>query len=300
MFADLDLGPTEEVIFEEDGYILTEEPGVDGMSTYIIYDEMGNYVDEFEEMSLTDREKEDIKNSYVYTIFGDIIDSFISGRWKDFGFDDYPSARTYYFDEPAAKSPEEERELIESLCKSDTIVFHMKDPTTVMLDPIYEGRGFDVYQGSSWSGGLSREGIHELIRRHDKIMCLGHGTPHGLIGGTIGSSEVPLLKDKKIFALWCYAATFLKNNNLHGHLCSDMCPSEVSECKWTCDADVSAEWIYNNMLYLSECLRDVVDLSWTNPQEAVKQAKEKYSKSSATTDDEKRVVEFNTNTLQVS
>ena len=71
------------------------------------------------------------------------------------------------------------------------------------------------------------------------------------------------------------------------------------ECKAACHADVSAEWILNNMYYLSDCIKDVIDLTWENPEEACRIAKEKYSKAEATTEDEKKVVEFNTNTLQV-
>ena len=238
-------------------------------------------------------------------MFRDVIESFNftdSGPFFFFGDEgSYPKhdVKSLSPEEMAAKL-EAEKPIVEGLCKSDTIVFHQEDPTTVMLNPIYEGRGWDVYKGSEWSGPLSRESLDELMRRYDRILFLGHGTPGGLMSGVVGREQVPLLKGKKVFTLWCYAATFLKNNGLHGFMCSDNCPSEVWECKAACDADVSKEWIYDNMLYLSEVLKDVVELSFTDPHKAVDIARDRYSKAEASTEDEKKVVEFNTNTLQVS
>lgn len=300
----------EQVILEEDGYVLTETPSGDDFSLYVVYDDKWNYLGDFDDKALTENEKLRIKDTSVYKEFRKIVDN--SSKDDDWLDDEYFLSYGYgdYSYKQKEKSPEEieaekkrERELIESLCKSDTLVIHLSDPTTRMLDIIYEGRGWDEYHDSSWRGGLSKEGIHELIKRHDKILCLGHGSPSGLIGGNIGVDEVPLLKEKKVFALWCFAATFFKRNGFEGYgvFCSDNCPSEVHECRYACNAEVSAEWIYNNMVYLSECLRDVIDITWDNPQEACRRAREAYHKSYDTceTDDERAVVEFNTNTLQV-
>lgn len=311
----------ERVVYEENGYTLTEQPDEFdevGLSLYTVYDKNWEYLGDFEDDKWVDEKT--FKSSMAYETFLDIIDGFYyddDKNWKKWTNDNYwdddrwynytPSALGVY--EPKKETPEEkearekkEREIIESLCKSDTIVFHKDDPSTVMLKPIYEGRGWDVYTGSSWgSNGLSKEAVHELIQRHDKILGLGHGSPAGLFGGNIGKEEVPLLKEKKVFGLWCYAATFFKDNGFSGQgiFCSDNCPSEVGECKYVCNADVSAEWIYDNMVKLGEILGSVIDLAFTNPQEACRIAKEKYSKTEATTEDEKKVVEFNTNTLQV-
>lgn len=296
----------EDFIYYENGYNLYEIVDLDGMSEFVIYDDDDNYIGSFEEMTLTDEEKKNFKNSFVYDLFLDTIYSFENWDKEDnFDYlnkDDYKwLASSSYYRNVKTLSPEEEKALVDSLCKSDTMVFHQEDSTTVMLNPIYEGKGFDVYKGDSWGGPLSKESIHELIKRHDKIICLGHGTPRGLLSGIIGESEVPFLKGKKIFALWCYAATFFKNNGFKGQgiLCSDNAPSEIWEAKAACGADVSGEWIYDNMLYWSECLEKVLDLSWSNPKKACEIARKEYSKAKATTPDEKKVVEFNTNTLQV-
>lgn len=296
-----------ELVFEENGYSVFEDVGTDGMSTFIIYDSLDNYIGEFEDFTLTDEDKKNFKDTYAYDLFMDTIDEF--EHWESDAKDDYLNdldykwlkSNTHY--EPKSKlTPEEEKELVESLCKSDTIVFHQEDPTTVMLNPIYEGKGFDVYKGSMWSGDLSRESIHELIKRHDRIVCLGHGTPSGLLSGVIGAEEVPLLKDKKIFSMWCYAATFWKKHGFTGHgiLTSDNFPSEVWECRAACGSEVSKEWIFDNMMLAGEIAGKAMDMCWDNPEAACEYFRKEYSeKSTINNEDEKRVVEFNTNSMQV-
>ena len=301
----------EQIIYEDAGFSLTEMPIEDGMSLFTVYDKNGKEVEEFEEVTLTDEERDDIKGTPVYDKFIDIL-SWASYNLYD---DDDDFLDNYYyqsslFDDkypivPKEKTPEEiaaEKEMVESLCKSDTIVFHQTDPTTVMLDPIYEGKGFDVYKGSEWRGPLSKESIHELIRRHDRIICLGHGTSGGLLSGIIGSEEVPLLKDKKIFSMWCYAATFWKKHGFSGHgiLTSDNFPSEVWECKAACNATVSADWIYDNMVLAGKIAGKAMDIGWENPEAGCELFRKEYSEQSdIKTEDERKVVEFNTNSMQV-
>ena len=153
-----------------------------------------------------------------------------------------------------------------------------------------------------WRGDLSRDAIHELIERHDRIVCLGHGTPSGLLSGVIGKEEVPYLKDKKIFSMWCYAATFWKNNGFSGHgiLTSDNFPSEVQECKAACDATVTADWIFDNMMLAGEIAGKAMDIAWDDPERGCKIFRKEYSeKSKIENADEQAVVDFNTNSMQV-
>lgn len=293
----LNMADGETVIYKDvdSGCFLTEIPDEydDGVSKYFAYDSEGNYIGEFSEARLTPEERSSLESTPVYDAFQDAVERF---------YDEvYSTADVYSISKelPPRMTPEEEAKTVESLCKSDTIVFHKEDPSTVMLQPIYEGRGWDVYRGTTWDG-LSKDAVNELIRRHDKILFMGHGTPYGLIGGNMDEENSSLIKDKKVFALWCYAATFLKSQGLHGIFCSDNCPSEVWECEAACDAHVDEKWIFDNMVYLSDCLKDVIDICWDDPQEACRRAREAYSKAKADTPDEKKVVEFNTNTLQVS
>ena len=53
------------------------------------------------------------------------------------------------------------------------------------------------------------------------------------------------------------------------------------------------------MYYLSDCIISVIDLIWDNPEEACRKAREMYSKSEVNNKEEQKVVDFNTNTLQV-
>ena len=295
-------------IAQYDDYSLTETTLGDGMSHYEVVDGTGDVRGDFHDVTLTDSERVNVEGTGVYETFLDIIDEVhIESGDYDYDGDDGDafsptSIASSYIGYDADYGSERDEATVESLCKSDTIVFHLDDPSTVMLRPIYEGKGWDVYTGSPW-GGLCMEDVHELIRRHDKIICLGHGTPRGLIGGNIGPDEVPLLKGKRVFALWCYAATFFRNSGMSGQgiLCSDNAPSEVWECEAACGAEVSARWIYDNITYWGECLADVLEMSWTDPQRACELARKNYHKSYAycRTDDERKVVEFNTNTIQV-
>lgn len=306
-----ELNANERLVYEDErGFYITEKPDEldDSLSVFTVYGNSDEIIGAFIDNKLNDDELGDnFTSTPVFETFQDFIFDTSDAQYNDYPsdddwYDDFgPSVFNHYDTKRELTQEEKEAEakMVDELCKSDTIVFHKDDPSTVMLKPIYEGRGWDVYTGTTWNG-LSKESVNELIKRHDKILFMGHGTPSGLIGSNMDAENSHLIKDKKVFALWCYAATFLKSQGLHGIFCSDNCPSEVWECKSACDAQVSAEWIYDNMVYLSECIRDVIDICWDNPEEACRKAREAYSKSKADTPDEKKVVEFNTNTLQVS
>lgn len=295
----IELMENEKVIHTfPDGQVVTERPdeAESDMSVFSVYDEYGGYIGGFIDLSLSEEDRGNFEDTAVYHDCLDIIFS-LDDEWSDY----YPTTTIGHGAVDSTwKDPAKEAEEVESLCQSDTIVFHLADSSTEMLQPIYEGRGWDVYTGSVYGDGLSLDSVNELIVRHDKILFMGHGTPRGLIGGNMTEKNSHLLKDKKVFALWCYAATFLKSQGLYGIFCSDNCPSDSYECKYVCDADVDPNWIYDNMIYLSECIRDVIDICWDNPEEACRRVREKYSKSVATTEDERKVVRFNTETLQVS
>lgn len=213
--------------------------------------------------------------------------------------DDYDYVPKYHYHEPVRT-----KGLAPKLKNSDTLVIHCADHSTDMLAQIYEGKGWDVLR----DGNIDRDELKELLECHTRFVFLGHGTPAGLInvqggGYVIDSSNCDYLKGKKIFAIWCYAATFFKNNGFKGSgiLCSDNAPSEVWECAAACNAHVSAPFILENITYWSKCMADAIELGWTNPEAACQQAKEEFYKSmnDERTDDEKKVIEFNTNTIQV-
>lgn len=139
---------------------------------------------------------------------------------------------------------------IEDYTKSDTLVFHMADPSTVMLKQIYEGRGFDVVTQKS----VAKEDVHKLMDAHKRIICLGHGTSYGLIGGNIGPEEGPYFKDKNLFIIWCNADSYFRRNcpDAKGKFITGNMPSESWECASAGCGHISAGLMLENITYWSK------------------------------------------------
>src|SRR5574344_1053838 len=93
--------------------------------------------------------------------------------------------------------------------KSDTLVFHATDSSTTELAQIYKGRGWDVVHETN----LDPNDIKALIEAHKRIICLGHGTSWGLMGGNITEKEAPLLENKELFVIWCNADKYFENHH---------------------------------------------------------------------------------------
>lgn len=173
--------------------------------------------------------------------------------------------------------PKRSTGFLDKLNKSDTLVIHCKDSTTEMLCQVYEGKNWDVLR----DGNIDKNELHELIKSHDYIVCLGHGTPGGLInkqggGYTIGEEEAPLLREKKgLFFIWCYASEFAKKHNLHGFITGNM-PSDSFEAQ-TVGYHVSQKYMNDNITYWSLCCAKVVDIALKgNPRLAAEKAVKDY------------------------
>ena len=111
------------------------------------------------------------------------------------------------------------------------IVVHPKDPSTAMLQSIYEELDitfFDSYK--------QKEEILSAIRNAPKdepILLLGHGCPSGLLdmryGLLIDEDDAEILKDRpNLVCIWCYASSYAYLHNLKGFF-SGMFISEPSE-----------------------------------------------------------------------
>ena len=112
---------------------------------------------------------------------------------------------------------------------SETVVFHPDDPTTDFLSAIYEGKGWEVITNPF----LEQDEAAGLINTHDRIICLGHGSPQGLFGGwgfIVDASLAPLLKKKQLIAIWCHADQFIEQHGLKGFY-SGMFISELLEAE---------------------------------------------------------------------
>jgi hypothetical protein len=119
----------------------------------------------------------------------------------------------------------------------NTLIIHPDDRSTDFLKPIYG----NITNPTLITGGVTREEIHELIRSHDRIIMMGHGSPWGLFSVgkfkvldsyIISNEEVHLLLQKKnsIF-IWCNADKFVNRHQLKGFY-SGMFISEVGEASY--------------------------------------------------------------------
>jgi hypothetical protein len=103
-----------------------------------------------------------------------------------------------------------------------TLIIHPKDQSTDFLKPIYA----PIHDKTVITGGVTKYELRKLIKSHDRVIMLGHGTPIGLLSigqfpdngsYVIDYSYADLLSTKKgnIF-IWCYADQFVQRNGLNG------------------------------------------------------------------------------------
>lgn len=107
-----------------------------------------------------------------------------------------------------------------------TLVIHPKDNSTDFLSYIYKDKDFTVVNDNI---GNSKK--RKLLKEHDRIIMLGHGTKDGLFGHKkfmIDSNDVATLREKEIVAIWCNADEFVKKYGLKGFY-SGMFISEIEE-----------------------------------------------------------------------
>jgi hypothetical protein len=120
--------------------------------------------------------------------------------------------------------------------KKTTLVIHPKDKTTTFLERIYQ----NLPNKTVVTEGLRRSDILRMIRTHDRVIMLGHGSPRGLLNTgqfpdctyVIDSQMVSMLsqKENNVF-IWCHADEFVDRYNLKGFY-SGMFVSEVGEARY--------------------------------------------------------------------
>ena len=116
-----------------------------------------------------------------------------------------------------------------------TLIIHPDDRSTDFLRPIYR----NIKHKTVITGLITRDGLHALIKAHDRIIGLGHGSPSGLFnmsaGGfgsfILGAGEVEILRGKELVSIWCHANQFMEHHKLKG-IYSGMFISEVSEARY--------------------------------------------------------------------
>ena len=140
-----------------------------------------------------------------------------------------------------------------------TLVIHPQDITTKMLSPIYENK-------KDWTiinYNISNSKLINLIKEHDRIVMMGHGTPYGLLGYNkyvIDSSFVQYLREKKeCVHIWCNADEFVKKYNLKGFT-TGMIISEQQEANF-CHVNATLEDVNNSNTLFAESIKNSIDLS---------------------------------------
>lgn len=270
-----------EIYYDEDsGYTLfrydSETP--DGKIKYCVSDDYGEIIDEWEsaekveELSLYHFLKSQVYKDFKKKASADVLkhirssspykydDHIYSRQSSIFDYDDfdYPiyGGGGYHYTPPKKSTG-----FLDKLNKSDTLVIHCQDRSTDMLSQIYEGKGWDVLR----DGNIDKDELHQLLQSHDKIVMLGHGTPSGLMniqgsGYVIGDEEAKYLKDKKIFAIWCYASSYFDKHGIgKGYFITKNTPSESWESRGAGCGNISRELMLENITYWSKLCADIVD-----------------------------------------
>jgi hypothetical protein len=120
---------------------------------------------------------------------------------------------------------------------TQTLIIHPQDRSTIFLNDVYT----NIPNKTVIQGGVSKTDVTKLIKSHDRVMMMGHGSPHGLFSigqfyntfGFIVDKEMASLLDEKtnnVF-IWCYASQFLQTTQLRG-FATGMFISEVSEANY--------------------------------------------------------------------
>lgn len=115
-----------------------------------------------------------------------------------------------------------------------TLIIHPQDASTSFLDIVYG----PIENKTVVTGGIRKQEVNDLIKSHDRVMMMGHGSPFGLFsvgqfkntgGYIIDHTTVPLLETKtdNVF-IWCNADRFVNEHELKGFY-SGMFISEVGE-----------------------------------------------------------------------
>lgn len=107
-----------------------------------------------------------------------------------------------------------------------TLVIHPADKSTDFLSHIYKDKNFTII-----TENIGNSKKRKLLKEHDRIIMLGHGTKDGLFGHNkfmIDSNDVATLREKEIVAIWCNADEFVKKYGLKGFY-SGMFISEIDE-----------------------------------------------------------------------
>jgi len=152
-------------------------------------------------------------------------------------------------EKPRKENTQEELELLryKNVKSGDVLIIHPDDRTTDFLKPTYTDLNATVLTQRDEFFNLA-----ETMKRHNRIIMMGHGSPNGLfmpkVEGveegengelfeytdyTINDSYANILREKRTVCVWCNADRYVVPNNLHGFY-TGMAISELCEADY-CD-----------------------------------------------------------------
>jgi hypothetical protein len=149
-----------------------------------------------------------------------------------------------------------------------TLVIHPKDITTDFLSVIYADK-------KDWTivndFNVSKKELKELIKSHDRIVMLGHGTEDGLIAMTnsydyksiINSTWVYLLREKQCVCIWCNADVFVKKYDIKGFY-TGMIISESDEANLYCIKCKYEDIEQSNVLFADSVKKSIDNTNMLN------------------------------------
>ena len=174
-----------------------------------------------------------------------------------------------------------------------TLVIHPDDKSTDFLKPIYKKiKDKTVITG----GDGDSNNIIELIKIHDRVIMLGHGSTQGLFGINFNVDYVidrfhveALSKKAQNIYIWCNADKFVEGYKLKG-IYSGMFISEVSEAMFCGFKSPTLQEVTNSNTRFAHILGDyITDL----PFNTFNNLKEEYNKVALTN----RIAKYNNERL---
>ena len=146
-----------------------------------------------------------------------------------------------------------------------TLVIHPSDPTTDVLKVIYEDKDWTVISDPTFP----KSHLKLAIKRHDRIIMMGHGTPHGLVAFSnpikktglryvIDSNLLYLLREKELIGIWCDCDQFFNKHDLKG-LNTGMIISEWDEAKYFLSEEFTQNQIDESNILFSSVMKEIIE-----------------------------------------
>lgn len=162
-------------------------------------------------------------------------------------FDQFSFAK----EKPQEEKTQEELELLryKNVKSGDVLIIHPDDRTTDFLKPCYAGLDATILTQPNEFFNLA-----ETMKRHNRIIMMGHGSPGGLfmpkVEGveedengelfeytdySINDSYRDILRQKRTVCVWCNADKYVVPNDLHGFytgmVISELCEADYCDVK---------------------------------------------------------------------